>query len=157
MKKTNWLLLILSILLAEFVGLSSAYFSGDNTIYTHLKQPALAPPSWIFGVVWPILYALMGIAAYRIIAHPFHSKEKSVALAVYTLQLLINFSWSIVFFRFGFFWGAVATIIFLDLLVLATHNLFIKIDRLAGYLLIPYLLWLLFATYLAISIAIINR
>ena len=157
MKKPNWPLLLLSVVLAELIGISGAYFTSDSAIiYAQLKRPPLSPPSWIFGVVWPILYAFMGIAAYRVYTHS-KAARKEVALAIYGLQLLVNFSWTIIFFRFGSLWGAVAAIILLDFLVVATQNIFIKIDRPAGHLLTPYILWLLFATYLAIGIAIVNK
>jgi len=98
---------------------------------------------------------LMAIAVYIIYQTPNTSKKKSLIL-LYWIQLFINFTWSIIFFRFQWFVFSIAIIVLLDLLVLFITVKYAKINKTAGSLLIPYLLWILFATYLNIGIAILN-
>lgn len=155
MKKVNWPKLLAFIALTEATGFLSGFLSGDvKSVYPQLIQPPLSPPGWVFGIVWPILYALMGIAAYLI--HNSGDSHRSNALFWFYVQLAINFSWSIVFFRFSLFWASAAIIIALDITVAYTIALFSKINKHAKMLMIPYLLWILFATYLNIGVAILN-
>ncbi len=157
MKKRPILTILLSIALAEGVGFLSSYLSGNiNNATQSINQPPLAPPPWLFPVAWGILYALMGIAAGLIYLNNGDRERREQALIYYGVQLAVNFSWSIVFFRFRAFWLAVIIILVLDILVYLTMRRFRAISPVAGYLLIPYLLWLLFATYLAIGVFILN-
>lgn len=157
MKKASWKLIIIGILIAEGVGLLSSFLSGDSgAVYKTLIQPPFAPPGWVFPVAWGILYALMGAASGLIPTAHATDREKQRALSVYGLQLLFNFSWSIIFFRFQLLWLSVIVILVLLLLVIMTLIRFLDVWPLAGYLLIPYLLWLLFATYLNIGVAFLN-
>ncbi len=156
LKKVNWFQLLAIILITELAGVLSSLSSGNvGQIYASLNKPPLSPPGWLFGVVWPILYLLMGIAAYIIYQAP-QSPEREKAINLYWVQLFINFLWPIVFFRFEWFWISVLVILLLDVLVLITTILFYRINKIAGYLMIPYLLWILFATYLNIGIAVLN-
>ncbi len=156
LKKVNWFQLLSIILITELAGVLSSLSSGNvGQIYASLNKPPLSPPGWLFGVVWPILYLLMGIAAYIIYQAP-QSPEREKAINLYWVQLFINFLWPIVFFRFEWFWISVLVILLLDVLVLITTILFYRINKIAGYLMIPYLLWILFATYLNIGIAVLN-
>lgn len=157
MKKDSWKLILFSILLAEGVGLLSSLLAGDTrSFYQTLNQPAFAPPGWLFPIAWGILYALMGLAAALIPTAKGSDADKKRALTLYGLQLLVNFSWSIIFFRFELLWLSVAVILLLLLLVVLTFLAFLDLRPISGYLLIPYLLWLLFATYLNISVALLN-
>jgi tryptophan-rich sensory protein len=156
MKKINWFQLICILLITSTIGLLSSLFAGTSgQVYTSIIKPTLSPPGWLFGVVWPILYVLMGIAVYLIYQTPESPKRKKATM-LYWIQLIVNFLWPIIFFRFELYWIAVAVILVLDALVIATYIVFFKIKKEAGYLLIPYLLWILFATYLNIGIAILN-
>lgn len=156
-QKIHWWNLAISIVAAELVGTLSALLSGNYSgEYQALHQPPLSPPGWVFPVVWGILYALMGISAYLIYQSDADPGRKKRALWVYAAQLFVNFSWSIVFFRFQAFWLSVIVILILDILVIATMVLFGRIRKAAAYFLIPYLLWLLFATYLDIGVAVLN-
>lgn len=156
LKKVNWLQLFAIVLITELAGILSSLSSGNvGQIYTSLNKPPLSPPGWLFGVIWPILYLLMGIAAYIIYQAP-QSPKREKAINLYWVQLLINFLWPIVFFRFEWFWISVFVILLLDVLVFLTTILFYRINKIAGYLMIPYLLWILFATYLNIGIAVLN-
>jgi len=98
---------------------------------------------------------LMGIAVYLIYQTP-QTPERKKAITLYWIQLLVNFLWPIVFFRFEWYLVSVAIILFLDVLVLITTVWFYRIKKEAGYLMVPYLLWILFATYLNIGIAVLN-
>ncbi len=157
MKKRPILTILISIAIAEGVGFLSGFLAGDiSEVYQTLNQPPLAPPGWVFPVAWGILYALMGIAAGLIYLNRGSAQAREQALIYYGVQLAVNFSWSIVFFRFQAFWLAVIVILILDLLVLVTRRHFARISTTAGWLLVPYLLWLLFATYLAIGVFFLN-
>lgn len=155
-KKINWVQLIVIVFVTELVGLLSSLFSGTiGQIYTSFIKPPLSPPGWLFGVVWPVLYLLMGVAAY-LIYQTLQTPERKKAITLYWIQLFVNFLWPIIFFRFEWYWISVAVILLLDILVSITTVRFYKIKKAAGYLMIPYLLWILFATYLNIGIAVLN-
>ena len=98
----------------------------------------------------------MGIAAFLIADSGAPNVRKRKALIFYTAQLTVNFLWSIVFFRFQLLWGSVAVILLLDVLVILTMIKFYRLRKTAMYFLIPYLLWILFATYLNIGTALLN-
>lgn len=156
MKKINWFQLLNIVLITQIIGLFSNLLSGNTRqIYSSLNKPALAPPGWLFGVVWPVLYLLIAIAAYMIYQQP-QTTDRKKAIQLYWAQLFVNFLWPVVFFRFNWYGGAVGVIILLDVLVAITMFRFYQIKKAAGYLLAPYLLWILFATYLNIGIALLN-
>ncbi len=123
--------------------------------FDDLVKPPLTPPAWVFPVVWSILYLLMGYAAYRIVMSP--SGDKSGALKIYRIQLLVNVLWTPVFFRlewrlFAFFW-----LLLLIVLIGRTIMRFAPIDRTASKLLYPYLAWCAFAAYLNLGFYLLNR
>lgn len=156
MKKINWFQLIIIVLITELIGLLGGLFSGNiEQTYTAFMKPLLSPPGWLFGIIWPVLYLLMAIAVYIIYQTP-QTPERKKATTLYWIQLFVNFLWPIVFFRFEWYWISVAVILLLDVLVLMTTIWFYKIKKVAGYLMIPYLLWIIFATYLNIAIAVLN-
>ena len=147
--------LLVSLLISLGVGgLASFVTSGSYSIYKKKKKPALYPPGWLFPIVWGILYFLMGISSYIIFTS--NSDSKNNALKFYALQLIVNFFWPILFFNLELFWVAFFWLILLVILVIITIVLFKKIDSIAAWLLIPYLIWILFASYLNLSIAILN-
>lgn len=119
------------------------------------KQPFFAPPGWIFPVVWTILYALMGFAAY--IIENTSSPRKSKALTLYYIQLFFNFVWSFIFFSANNYLFAFAWIIILWLLIIATILEFKMIKTRAAYILIPYLIWVTFAAVLNFSVYLLNK
>lgn len=156
-KKRLWIPIVVGILIAEAVGALSALLSGGfGNLYTNLEQPPLAPPAWVFPVAWTILYALMGAASGLVWAKAGYTPEEKNALTVYMIQLALNFSWSILFFRFQAIGLSVVVIILMTLFAIWATVLFYRIQPLAGYLMIPYILWLLFATYLNIGVWILN-
>ena len=126
-----------------------------GTWYQTLQKPVFNPPNWIFGPVWTALYILMGIAAWRVWRTTVRDTARA-PLAVFALQLAVNLGWSVTFFGFRNLGLAVAVILILDLLVLATALMFRRIDRLAAMLLWPYLAWIAFATMLNITIWRLN-
>ena len=149
MKQHRWKPYILQILIAEAVGGLSGFLSrtGIHEFNTVVQQPSFTPPPWLFPIVWAILYALMGIGVARVLmAAP--SPARSRSLNLYIVQLVMNFFWSLIFFnaqRYGF---ALLWLIILWLLVLAMILNFRKVDPLAAWLQVPYLLWLTFAAVL---------
>jgi translocator protein len=123
--------------------------------YPTLNKPSFNPPNWVFGPVWTTLYAVMGIAAWRV----WRMADRETArgpLAVFALQLAVNLGWSVAFFGLRDPGLAVTVILVLDLLVLATVLMFRRIDGLAALLLMPYLAWISFATILNIAIWRLN-
>lgn len=120
-----------------------------------LNQPPLSPPAWLFPVVWTLLYTLMGIASY-LVAVSEKTYRARTALTVYGVQLAFNFFWSLIFFNLHAYLFAFVWLVLLWLLIIITTVLFYQISRPAGYLLIPYLLWVTFAGYLNLAIALLN-
>ena len=121
--------------------------------FENLQKPALSPPGWLFPVVWTILYILMGIASYFVLVS---KKPNQIALTVYIIQLIFNFFWSIIFFNFELYLFAFVWLVILWLLILTTTILFYQIEKISGYLMILYLLWVTFAGYLNLSIYLLN-
>lgn len=139
----------MQILIAEAVGGFSGFLSrtGIEAFNTTVQQPAFTPPMILFPIVWGILYALMGISATRVAAEP-SAPARSRGLNLYVIQLVMNFFWSLIFFnaqRYGF---ALLWLIILWVVVLAMILNFRKVDPLAAWLQVPYLLWLTFAAVL---------
>ena len=151
MKKHDLYGYLIGIGLAELIGVLASLFSGAGRgFYTEVEQPPLSPPGWVFPVVWTVLYALMGAASYRV--WESGAENRTAALVFYVLQLAVNFVWPIVFFRFQNFGAAAAVLVLLLVLVLFTTVQFFKADRLAGILLLPYVLWTAFALYLNLGV-----
>ena len=157
MKKFKLTDLLIFVVTAELVGALSALLAGDFTsFYAEVIRPPLSPPAWLFPILWAILYALMGTSAYLIWNNRKNEIRRSDALRLYYIQLAVNFSWSIIFFRFRAFAIAAALAVILFLLVGAMILLFRKISPLAAKLNMPYLIWLGFASYLAAAVYFLN-
>lgn len=139
--------LIKCIILPLAVGAVSGFLCRNGMKeFMSMPQPPLSPPAWLFPVVWTILYALMGSAAYYILVS--ESKERGRALALYGIQLVFNFFWSILFFNVKNYLFAFGWLMAMWLLIIMTALSFYKIKKKAGYLLIPCILWTTFAAYL---------
>jgi tryptophan-rich sensory protein len=151
------LLLISFILLPLIIGGISGYFtvSAISSWYSTLVKPSFNPPNWIFGPVWTTLYILMGYSSYRIYQSP-KSDIRNQALTIYGLQLIFNFFWSILFFKFHLLGVALIEISILLVLLIMMFIRFKQIDRTAAFLNIPYLIWVSFATILNASIWYLN-
>lgn len=148
--------LIASLAISLGVGGLSAWLTKDSmNIYETFIQPPLAPPGWLFPVVWTILYILMGIAAYLVWAE--NDPGRDDALWVYGAQLIFNFVWSLIFFNARRFGLAFLWLIVLWVLILVTVIRFRRINRTAGNLMLPYLAWVTFAAYLNAAIWILNK
>jgi len=124
--------------------------------YAALAKPPLNPDDWVFPVVWNFLYFLMAISAWLVWRAAGSFDRAGAQLALFGMQLTLNLSWSIVFFGLKSPALAVLVVLALDAAILLTLVAFLKIDRLAGLLLVPYLAWTCFATYLTIGIALLN-
>lgn len=147
--------LIISLLISLGVGgLSALITSGSMDIYKTLIKPPLAPPSILFPIVWTILYILMGISSYMI--YESENYEKDDALKIYLLQLGINFIWPIFFFLLKLRLISLIIIILLLISIILMITKFYKINKTSAYLQIPYLIWVLFATYLNFGFYILN-
>jgi tryptophan-rich sensory protein len=136
-------------------GLASLLTMGNMDIYTTLNTPPLSPPGWLFPVVWTVLYTLMGISAA--IIYTSNDVDSKSALTVYAAQLIVNFFWSLIFFNMRAFLFAFVWILLLDLLVIIMIMKFYRISPISAYLQIPYLVWILFASYLNLGIFLLNR
>lgn len=153
--KIQWKNLITCLAIPLATGSLSALLTQDGmAAFASINKPALAPPGWLFPVVWTILYILMGIASYLVLTS---GKPDDAALAVYGVQLVFNFFWSIIFFNLKLYFFAWIWLVLLWLLILKTALLFRQISKWAGYLMIPYLLWVAFAGYLNLSIYLLNQ
>ena len=154
----KWKPYVISAAIALAVGGLSAVLSMEGMMLyeqTALKPP-LTPPGWVFSIVWTILYTLMGIGAARIWLTP-GSKERSKGLNLYVVQLIVNFFWSLLFFNAQAYGLAALWLILLWVLVLLMIIEFSKVDKLAAWLQIPYLVWLTFAAYLNLGVWFLNR
>ena len=146
---------IISIVIALLVGGISAFLtSGNMNIYKELITPPLSPPGILFPIVWTILYVLMGISSALIYNENRNDKKK--ALFTYGISLFFNFTWSLIFFNMRNFFFAFIWIIFLFVSILQTIIEYFRINKIAAYLQIPYLLWVAFAGYLNLGIWILN-
>lgn len=154
MNKINFKRLIISLLIPLTVGGISSLISMPFMDYGKLIQPPLAPPGWLFPVVWTILYILMGISFYIILETDNYDKDSSYV--VYFFQLIVNGLWSIFFFAFKWRLFSVIWLLLLIVLVISMITKFYKIKKVSGLLQIPYLLWCIFALYLNIGIYILN-
>ena len=137
-------------------GLAGWLTMGSMSTYGALVQPPLAPPPWVFPVVWTVLYVLMGIASYLVSVSDAPHEEKARALWTYGIQLAFNFLWPIAFFNLKWYLFAFLWLVILWILILITALRFGRIRKPAGYLLVPYLLWVAFAGYLNLGIYLLN-
>lgn len=151
--------LIISVSLCLFVGFAGSFatFSSIPSWYATLEKPFYTPPNWIFGPAWTTLYILMGIAAFLIWKKGLQKKAVKYALQLFLVQLVLNFLWSIIFFGFHLPMIALGEIILLWIGIFITIRAFFPINKYAAYLLIPYLLWVSFATILNLGIVLLNK
>lgn len=147
MRKHDISTLIISILIPITVGMVSSLLAGMPWgAYESVPKSALTPPSWVFPVVWSILYILMGISSYLI--YQTGEPWRESGLACYVIQLVFNFGWSIWFFRFHQYLIAFIWLLVMILFIVCMVVRFFRVKPVAGWLQIPYLLWCLFAAYL---------
>ena len=149
---------LIAVVGCELVGLLATPFT-INAIpswYQFLNKPPFSPPNWIFAPVWIILYFMMGVSVYLILIENTKKKAVKNGLLFFSIQLFLNFIWSLIFFGLKNPLLAFIEIIFLWIFILLSIIKFYKINNTASYLLIPYLLWVSFASVLNLSIILLN-
>lgn len=155
--KNNVFQLIKNIAVPLLVGGVAGLLTRDAmSTYQNVNQPPLAPPAWLFPVVWTILYTLMGISAWLIKNTRVSKEKKQEALSVYYYQLVVNFLWPVFFFNFQWFLFSFFWLVLLWILVFVMIRRFYEISKPASFLNIPYLLWLTFAAYLNLAVWWLN-
>lgn len=148
--------LLACIVGVELIGSVSGFFAGDiPAIYAQLDKPFLAPPGNIVGIIWTVLYALIGLALFLVIDSK-SAKKKTLAYVLFGVQLVLNFIWSILFFGGSYFWIASLISLFLLLTIIFSIREFRSISKGAAICFIPYLIWIAYATYLSFGLAILN-
>ena len=153
-----WKIALVTVPAIMLLGSASGWISNSgfgNDWFDNLQKPSFMPPGWAFGVVWPILYACLGVAVAMIHALP-PSDAKRRALTLFYAQLALNFLWSPMFFALHDMRTALIVIIVMIALAAGAAGQFFRLRAAAGYLLMPYLAWLIFATTLNTAILNLN-
>lgn len=151
--------LIGAILLCEFIGILGSFvtYPSISTWYATLSKPFFSPPNWVFGPVWTTLYAMMGISLFLVWEKGLKKRKIREALILFFIQLGLNFLWSFVFFGLQSLIISVVVIVLLWISIVLTIYRFWTISKLSSYLLIPYILWVSFASLLNVSIFLLNK
>jgi translocator protein len=155
----SFLILIFSIVICQLVGFlgSLVTIPSISTWYQSIHKAPFNPPNWVFGPIWTLLFLLMGISLFLILNKKIKSKKiKKIAIFWFSLQLLLNFLWSFLFFGFHQPFLAFIDIIFLWIAIFFTIKKTYPVSKIASYLFYPYLLWVSFASILNLSIVILN-
>ncbi|MBF4475918.1 TspO/MBR family protein [Methanobacterium formicicum] len=150
--------LVIALIIVFIVGGigSAATYSQIPLWYVNVIKPTWAPPNWLFGVVWTILYILIGTSLFMVWRKGLETKPAKIALAVFAVQLGLNLLWSLVFFGLHSILGGLVIIILMWLAILVNIILFYRISKWAGLILLPYIVWVTIATYLNYSIYLLN-
>ena len=158
MNKSQILKLLVSLALPLGLGVIAGLFTSASVPewYATLNRPSFSPPNWLFGPVWTVLYILLGFSFFLIWKQTV-SKERNIAIFVFIIQLVLNFAWSFIFFYFNLIGFALIEIILLWISIIIMIVVFYKIKPIAGYINIPYFLWVTFATILNASYYFLNR
>ncbi|TCD02214.1 tryptophan-rich sensory protein [Erythrobacteraceae bacterium CFH 75059] len=147
-RRDAWRWAILTVPVIVGLGfLSGQLGSADSPWFASLEKPAIYPPPATFGIVWTILYALMGVALALVLTAR-GARQRRLALGLFVVQLLLNLAWTPLFFGAYQINAALILLLALDVAVLATTIVFFRVRRSAGLLMLPYLAWVLFATVL---------
>ena len=155
-KEYIWLFFFIFICLILGNGLGGYFtFISVDTWYQTLDKPSFNPPDWIFGPVWTTLYIFMGISIW-LIWKKEKSKIRTLAIKIFWLQLFFNIFWTFLFFGIRKINYSLIEIFFLIFLIIITIFYFLKLNKIAGYLLIPYLIWVIYASILTFNIWILN-
>ena len=153
--KVNYKQLAISLAISLGIGVLSGIITmmGMDD-FKSANKPPLTPPDYLFPIVWTILFVLMGIASY--IVCETRDDDRMEALILYGVQLFVNVGWSVIFFDFGAFWLAFFWLMLLWVLIIFTVWRFFHVNKVAAWMMVPYLLWVTFAAYLNLAVAIIN-
>ena len=155
-KNILWLFFFISLCLIFGNGLGGYFtFISVETWYQTLNKPSFNPPDWVFGPVWTTLYILMGISVWLVWKRK-PSADRTIGIRIFWVQLFFNILWTYIFFGIQKIGLSFLEIIFLIFLIFSNIIYFLKIDKIAGYLLIPYLIWVLYASVLTYNIWILN-
>ena len=149
-RESWWKLALVAVIAIELLGGLSGWLSQSgfgNPWFDALQKPSFMPPGWAFGVVWPILYALLGIAVAMILAEP-PSDRRRLGLSLFFVQLVMNFAWSPLFFAAHDITLSKYVIFIMAILAAAAAGQFYRLRKAAGLLMVPYLAWLVFAATL---------
>jgi len=151
--------LICSVSACLLTGFLGSYATRDSitTWYAELSRPSFTPPGWTFGVVWPVLYVMMGISAFLIWNVGIDRPQVKVALGVFALQLILNGLWTPIFFGQHLIGLALVEIIMMWAAILLTILVFWRVSKPAALLLLPYIFWVSFAVVLNASLFLLNR
>lgn len=156
--KRNLGLAIFLVALIELGGFISGFLSNSaSTQYLDLIKPAFSPPGWVFPIVWTILYFLIAVAFYRILLWGSMGKKVDKAILYFSIQMILNYLWTVLFFRFNLYGLAFLEILLLLFFIILTTIEYCKIDKKAAWMMIPYLLWVAFAAVLNFYIWILNK
>lgn len=154
----KWIRSAAIILFPLLVGALSGFLTRNNTVlYQVLIKPPFAPPSFLFPIVWSILYLLMGVASLLVLRHGLHKTHIKDAMNYFWIQLALNFFWPIVFFNLRALLFAFLVLLAMWLFIGICCAKFYRISHAAGWLMVPLLLWTTFAGYLNLAIWILNR
>lgn len=158
MKSSFWLKFLLALVLCQSAGAIGSLFTlpAISDWYTYLRKPSFTPPSWVFGPAWAILYTLMAIAASLVWEKGLKTPGVREALVIFLVQLVLNSVWSLLFFGLRSPLYGFLEILVLWAAILTTILRFLKVSRLAASLLVPYLLWVSFASSLNLGILLLN-
>ncbi|MBF0693857.1 MAG: tryptophan-rich sensory protein [Flavobacterium sp.] len=158
MSKLMKILILVAVCLAVGYLSSEATQSGVDSWYPTLEKPIFNPPSWVFGPVWTALYIMMGVAGGLVWSRIDVERDLvRKGMIFFIIQLALNMMWSFLFFKFHNLLLALIEIIILWFMIFETYVVFKRVDKIAGYLLIPYLAWVAFATVLNGSLWWLNR
>ena len=157
-KKFNFVAFIINLAIPLSIGAIGAYFTASSvdTWYRTINKPSFNPPNGIFGPVWTSLYVMIGISAYLVWQKRDRIEQFPRTVAIYLIQLVLNLMWSFIFFYAHELGMALIEIIMLLVVIIINARVFYKIDKTAGLLFIPYILWVSFATVLTYSIFSLN-
>lgn len=150
---------IISIAITLGIGFTASFFTRPEIAnwYSTLTKPSFTPPNWAFPVAWTTLYILIGTAAYLVWKCRNNSSAYRTTVGIYIVQLLLNFSWSMVFFGLHQIMGGFIVILLLAVAIVLNIAWFARFSKAAAWLLVPYLLWVGFATALNLSIYVLNK
>jgi len=160
MKKLQIAKLIVLIVLCEIIGSIGAIFTSPNipTWYASLVKPFFSPPNWLFAPVWTLLFLMMGVSVYLLLENKDKKLElkRKIALTFFVIQFVFNILWSYLFFGLRNPLLGLIGIVILWIFIFATIFYSYKVDKRAAWLLVPYLLWVTFASVLNFAILILN-
>lgn len=138
-------------------GLAGFLTQNSREFYAALQKPPLSPPGYLFPIIWTVLYILIGIASYLVYQKGFTNPAVREALKYYAISLLLSFIWPLVFFRFKLLLLAFLVLVLLWIFTGIATAKFYRISRAAGWLMVPYWLWITFAGYLNLAVLLLNR